>query len=65
MNKKNNIFRYILPLIITVVYWIYGTVIMSIIMKIKNYQIESIELSYTVVNIIISVTVIGILLLVK
>ena len=38
---------------------------MSIIMKIKNYQIESIELSYTVVNIIISVTVIGILLLVK
>lgn len=65
MNKKNNIFGYIFPLIITVIYWIYGTVIMSIIMKIKNYQIESIELLYTVVNIIISVTVIGILLLVK
>ena len=65
MNKKNNIFGYIFPLIITVIYWIYGTVIMSINMKIKNYQIESIELLYTVVNIIISVTVIGILLLVK
>ena len=63
--KKNNIFGYIFPLIITVIYWIYGTVIMSIVMKIKNYQIESIELLYTVVNIIISVTVIGILLLVK
>ena len=65
MNKKNNILGYIFPLIITVIYWIYGTVIMSIVMKIKNYQIESIELLYTVVNIIISVTVIGILLLVK
>jgi len=65
MNKKNNIFGYIFPFIITVIYWIYGTVIMSIFMKIKNYQIESIELLYTVVNIIISVTVIGILLLVK
>lgn len=65
MKQKNNIFGYIFPLIITVIYWIYGTVIMSIVMKIKNYQIESIELLYTVVNIIISVTVIGILLLVK
>ena len=65
MNKKNNIFRYILPLIITVIYWIYGTVIISVIMKIKNYQVESIELISAVVNIIISVTVIGILLLVK
>ena len=34
-------------------------------MKIKNYQVESIELISAVVNIIISVTVIGILLLVK
>ena len=65
MNKKASIIGYVLPLIITVIYWIYGTVIMSIVMKIKNYQIESIELLYTVVNIIISVTVIGILLLVK
>ncbi len=65
MNKKNNIFRYILPLIITVIYWIYGTAILSVIMKIKNYQVENYELAYTVVNIIISVTVIGILLLVK
>lgn len=65
MNKKSNIIGYILPLIITVVYWIYGTVIMSVIMKIKNYQVESIELASIVVNIIISVTVIGILLLVK
>ena len=65
MKQKNNIFGYIFPLIITVIYWIYGTVIMSIVMKIKNYQIESIELLYTVVNIIISVTVIGILLLIK
>ncbi len=65
MNKKNNITRYILPLIITAVYWIYGTIIISVIMKIKNYQVENYELTYTVVNIIISVTVIGILLLVK
>lgn len=65
MSKKNNIIRYILPLIITVVYWIYGTFIISVIMKIKNYQIENIELTYAVVNIIISVTVIGILFLLK
>ena len=38
---------------------------MSVIMKIKNYQVENYELTYIVVNIIISVTVIGILLLVK
>ena len=65
MNKENNKTRYILPLIITALYWIYGTVIISVIMKIKNYQVENFELVETMNFIIIAVTTIGILLIVK
>ena len=65
MNKENNKTRYILPLIITALYWIYGTVIISVIMKIKNYQVENFELVETMNFIIIAVTTIGILIIVK
>ncbi len=62
MNKKNNIIGYVLPLIITIGYGVYGTLIMSVIMAIEKV---SYELAATVVNTVISVTVIGIILLVK
>lgn len=65
MNKKANIIGYVLPLIITFGYWLYGNLIMSVIVKIKNYQVESYEVANTLVNIIISATVIGILIFVK
>ena len=62
MNKKNNIIGYVLPLIITIGYGVYGTLIMSVIMAIEKVRYE---LAVTVVNTVISVTVIGIILLVK
>lgn len=62
MNKKNNVIGYVLPLIITIGYGVYGTLIMSVIMAIEKV---SYELAVTVVNTVISVTVIGIILLVK
>ena len=65
MNKKNNIIGYILSLVVTAVYWIYGTIIISVIMKIENYQVENFELVETVNFAIIVFTTIVILLVVK
>ena len=62
MNKKASIIGYVLPLIITVGYEVFGNLIMSVIMVIENINYE---LAATVVNTIISVTVLGILLWVK
>lgn len=66
MNKiKHNLLAYFSAFVLTIVYSIYGTVIMSVIMKIRNYQVENLELTYALVNIIIAATIVGILLIVK
>lgn len=62
MNKKANIIGYILPLIITIGYGVYGTLIMSVILTREKV---SYELAVTVVNTIISITALGILFFVK
>ena len=64
MNRKN-IIAYASALVLTVLYSIYGTVILSVIMKIKNYQVENFEVLETVTNIIIAITAVSILLIIK
>lgn len=65
LKIKKYVIPYILPFFITVGYWIYGTAIVSVIMKIRNYQVENFELVEIVNYTIIAVTTIGILLIVK
>ena len=62
MNKKASIIGYIFPLIIMIGYTVYGTLIISVVMASEKV---SFEVAATVANAIISVTVIGIILLIK
>ncbi len=62
---KHTLISYFSAFILVIVYGIYGTLIMSLIMHLKKYQVESSETAAIIVNAVISVTVVGILLIAK